>query len=251
MAKKIKSLEFPTKNADFDAAFETLMNHLANGDPESSSPGTASYLRLGIDNATVYTPLVNILGSVTTAGTWMYEYNLFKARATRTTAITKKKNDLKKAALKLIRPTRIWLKGKNIITPGFLTANDEKFFYIPAANPLTPLMEAMRTTYPVPSLIISTIKPMLHVVDAVNPESPKSKSLPEGVDKIEIARYVGTAAPTDPSQYTHLLFSGRWRNHSIFTVSTQQRQTAWYIARYIGTTGWEGAWSQNVSATIA
>jgi hypothetical protein len=112
-------------------------------------------------------------------------------------------------------------------------------------------MEAMRTTFPVPQLLISTIKPMMHVVDAINPESPKSKSLPEGVDKIEIARYVGTAAPTDPSQYTHFLFSGRWRNHSIFTVSTQQKQTAWYIARYIGTTGFEGAWSQNVSATIA
>jgi hypothetical protein len=92
---------------------------------------------------------------------------------------------------------------------------------------------------------------MLHVVDAVNPESPKSKSLPQGVDKIEIVRYVGTTAPTDPSQYTHLLFSGKWRNHSIFTVSTQQKQTAWYIARYIGTTGWEGAWSQPVSSTVA
>ena len=251
MAKKTKSLEFPTKNADYDAAYTALMNHLANGDPESSSPTTASYLRLGIDNVTVYTPLVNILGSVTTPGTWMYEYNLFKVRSTRTTTITKKKNDLKKAALKLIRPTRISLKNKNLTTPGFLTANDEKFFYIPAANPLTPLLESMRTSFPVPQLIISSIKPMFHVVDAVNLESPMSKSLPEGVDKIEIARYVGTAAPTDPSQYTHFLFSGRWRNHSIFTVSTQQKQTAWYIARYIGTTGFEGAWSQNVSATIA
>ena len=77
-------------------------------------------------------------------------------------------------------------------------------------------METARTTDPVPSLKIREIKPLHHTIESVNPDSPKSKTLPAGMQFIEIARFIGTTAPADPSQYTHLLFSGKFRNFSKF-----------------------------------
>ncbi len=252
IAKKAeKSLAFPVKDALFDAAFKNLMANLAVPDTTSSTPAVDTYVRLGVNTTTIYNPLLALLGTPTTANSWEDVYTAEKAKGTTDETLTLQKNTIKKNALKLIRAERIILKELEKVNSGTLTAADKKAWYISEPNPLTPSLDAVHTQQAVPSLMISGIKPLQHTIESVNPGSPKSKGMPKGMKFIEIARFIGTTAPTDPSQYTHLLFSGKWRNHSIFTVSTQQRQTAWYIARYIGTTGWEGAWSQNVCATIA
>jgi hypothetical protein len=251
IAKKAeKSLKFPTKDALFDAAFKALMADLAVPDPQSSSPAVDTYVRLGINTTTIYNPLLALLGTPTTANSWEEVYTEEKSKGTTDETLTLQKNTIKKNALKLIRAERIILKELEAVSPGTLTAQDKKVWYIAEPNPKTPSLEAVLTTHPVPALSIHEIKPSQHTVDAINPGSPKSKSMPAGMKFIEIARFIGTTAPTDPSQYTHLAFSGKFRNVSNF-VSTSLKQTAWYIARYISNTGAEGNWSTAVSANIA
>ena len=251
IAKKAeKSLSFPVKDALFDSAFKALMANLAVPDPQSSSPAVDTYVRLGVNTTTIYNPLLALLGTPTTANSWEEAYAAEKAKATTNESLTLQKKTIKKNALKLIRAERIILKELEKVNPGTLTAQDKKVWYIAEPNPLTPSLDAVHTQQAVPSLKISVIKPLQHTIDAINPGSPKSKSMPAGMKFIEIARFVGTTAPTDPSQYTHLAFSGKFRNVSNF-VSTSLKQTAWYIARYISNTGSEGNWSTPVSANIA
>jgi hypothetical protein len=251
IAKKAeKSLKFPTKDALFDAAFKNLMADLAVPDPQSSTPLVDTYVRLGINTTTIYNPLLALLGTPTTANSWEEVYTEEKAKGTTDETLTLQKNTIKKNALKLIRAERIILKELEAVNPGTLTAQDKKVWYIAEPNPKTPSLEAVHTQQAVPSLKISVIKPLQHTIDSVNPDSPKSKGMPAGMKFIEIARFIGTTAPTDPSQYTHLLFSGKPRNFSNF-ASTGARQIAWYIARYISNTGAEGNWSTPVNSNIA
>jgi len=251
LAKKTeKSLSFPVKDDLFDAAFKALMANQAVPDPSSSSPLVDSYVRLGVNTTTIYNPLVALLGSPTTANSWEEVYTEEKAKGTTDETLTLQKNTIKKNALKLIRAERIILKELEKVNPGTLTASDKKVWYISEPNPKTPSLDAVLTAHPVPLLSIHEIKPSQHTIESVNPGSPKSKGIPAGMKFIELARFIGTTAPTDPSQYTHLVFSGKFRNVSNF-VSTSLKQTAWYIARYISNTGAEGNWSTAVSANIA
>jgi hypothetical protein len=251
IAKKAeKSLTFPVKDELFDAAFKALMADLAVPDPQSSSPLVVTYTRLGVNTTTIYNPLLALLGSPTTANSWEEAYTLEKAKGTTNESLTLQKKTIKKNALKLIRAERIILKELEKVNPGTLTAQDKKVWYIGESNPLTPSMETVHTTNPIPSLKISGIKPLQHTIESVNPDSPKSKGMPAGMQFIEVARFIGTTAPADPSQYTHLLFSGKFRNLSKF-VSASAKQTAWYIARYISKTGAEGDWSTPVNANVA
>ena len=243
LAKKAeKSLSFPVKDALFDSAFKALMANLAVPDPQSSSPAVDTYVRLGVNTTTIYNPLVALLGTPTTANSWEEAYTAEKAKGTTDETLTLQKNTIKKNALKLIRAERIILKELEKINPGTLTAQDKKVWYIGEPNPITPSLDAVHTTNPIPSLKICRIKPLQHTIESVNPDSPKSRGIPKGMQFIEIARFIGTTAPTDPSQYTHLLFTGKFRNLSKFG-SASAKQTAWYIARYISKTGAEGDWS--------
>jgi hypothetical protein len=250
MSTKKKSTSFPATDARFDAAFRKLMAALAADDPDSSAPTTVTWTRLGLNFTTFYTPLVNILGSSATNNTWLKVYPEEKSKATHNGTNKDEKNKLKKNALALIRPARLILKAQDKANPGFLSSNDRLVWFIPDPNQFTPSLDTMRTQQYVPVLGISEIKNLQHRVDAHNSESPKSKGLPEGVCLMEISRYIGTTAPTDPSQYTHLLFTGRSSNVSNF-LTTHRKLEAWYIARYIGTTGEEGNLSTPVSATVA
>jgi len=67
---------------------------------------------------------------------------------------------------------------------------------------------------------------------------------------IEIARFIGTTAPTDPDLYSHVIFSGRFRSVSNFAM-TYKRQPVWYIACYISTTGVVGNFCDPLSGTVA
>jgi hypothetical protein len=250
MAKKKESTSFPKTDNKFNNAFQPLMDNLAVPDPESSDTVNPSWQRLGLDDTTVYTPLLDILGDATQPNSWLYVYPLEKGRSTHTGTLKDQKNDLKKAALAIIRPQRLILKALEKANPGFLTANDKKAWFINDTGHISHPSASLLTTNVVPVLSIYSIKYLQHVIDARNPETPNSTGFPEGLILLEISRFVGSEAPTDPSQYTHLLFSGKFRNRSTFAMS-EARQVAWYIARYISPTGQVSNWSTSVSATIA
>ena len=118
MGKK-KTPSFPVPDNLFSDAFQGLMAHLAVPDPESNDTVNPSWQRLGLDNVTVYTPLVKLLGDETTPNTWIDVYSLEKAKATYTPVLRVQKNDLKKKALGIIRPERIILKELEKANPGF------------------------------------------------------------------------------------------------------------------------------------
>ncbi len=248
--KAEKSLAFPVKDALFDAAFKALMADLAVPDPQSSSPLVVTYTRLGVNTTTIYNPLVALLGTPTTANSWEEAYTAEKAKATTNETLTLQKKTIKKNALKLIRAERMILKELEKVSPGTLTAQDKKVWYIDEPNPLTPVMDLMRTAHPVPALSIAETRSLQHTLDAINPASPKSKALPAGMQFIWIKRFIGAIAPTDPDLYAHVSFSGKFRSVSNFGM-TYKRQQVWYIACYISTTGVVGNFCDPLSGTVA
>jgi hypothetical protein len=250
MAKKKKAETFPTKEALFDGAFRNLVNNLGTPDTTSSQPAVDTYIRLGISGPNVYTPLVNLLGTPTTVNSWEYVYPLVMNKSTYTVPLKNRKNAIMKSALEIIRPERVILKKQNKLNPGFLTENDLAAWYIPLPNPLTPSMDATLTLHPVPAVSIHEIKSMQHVVDTVDPKSPKSNSLPAGMQFVWLKYFIGATPPADHNQYTHVCFSGKFRHVATF-LSTYQKQQVWYIAAYISTTGVLGEFSAPISTNIA
>jgi hypothetical protein len=90
----------------------------------------------------------------------------------------------------------------------------------------------------------------LGILDAHDAATPDSPTLPEGVQFIWLLRYVGTTAPTDWTQFSHLMFSGKFRNISTF-LATQAKQDVWYTAAYISTTGVLGQFSPFLHSNVA
>ena len=79
MTTKKKTETFPASDAKFHAAFTELMANLAASDPTSSTPAIDTFTRLGINVASVYTPLLNLLGSATTPNSWLYaQFYIYK-----------------------------------------------------------------------------------------------------------------------------------------------------------------------------
>ncbi|MHB8258721.1 MAG: hypothetical protein ACYDCN_00250 [Bacteroidia bacterium] len=247
-AAKKRSLEFPSSDKKFDPAFKGLMTHLGVADPDSGS-STVTWSRLGMDAATIYNPLVGFLGTATTPNTWLRVFPLQENHTTRTPTTKTQKNTLKKEILSIVRSERKILKEKEHTTPGFLTANDKQFWYIPETNVRTNTAETLRTAHPVPVISIFETKHLQHVLEMHDAANPTSHALPDGIVLIEYFRYIGTVPPTDPSQFKHLLFSTHFRDLSKFAVG-DVKQEAWYCARFIGSQGQEGDYSLWVSAVI-
>lgn len=245
---KRKNNRFPASDEKYDIAFRGLLNHLQVPDLDSSQPTIPTWQRLGLDNITQYTPLTNNLGTDTTSNTWLHVYPLQASHSTRNATFRSEKNTLKKNGLHIIRPLRLALKAQEKLTPDFLTASDKEYFYIPEPNPRTII--SLRDRGLVPALSISLIRYLLHIVDANNPDTPTSNGLPEGVIFVELLRYIGTVPPTDESQFTRILLNGKFRSQSHFQHA-DQKQEAWYAARYIGTTGEIGELSPFLSAVIS
>jgi hypothetical protein len=248
MTKRKKSISFPSSAGKFDIAFRALMIHLGIADPSSGST-TISWTRLGI-TSTVYNALLAILGNATTANTWLFVRPLQENKATRNATLRGQEKALIIAAMLLIRPLRLSLKSANKLTPGFLTAGDAQCFFIPEPNPRTSSVEAFRIAAPVPLLTLHSVKHLEHMVDIRDAASPESNALPEGVVFIWLLRYVGTTAPTEWTQFTHLLFSGKFRNISTF-LAAQAKQDVWYTAAYISVTGELGQFSPFLHSNVA
>jgi hypothetical protein len=250
MTKKKKSVTFPVKDNLFDAAFKQLMANLAAKDATSSQPTVVTWTRLGMDSNSEYTPLLNLLGNATLQTSWEYVYTQEKAKSLTNEALKLQKDEIKANALIIIRSVRLILKAKAKTTPNFLSPNDKKVWYIPEPDPITPSKDAVLTQNPIPMLSIFETKPLHHTLDAVNPDSPKSKSLPEGMQFIWLKRFIGATPPTDPDLFSHVMFSGKYRNISKFVVANQ-RQIVWYIACYISTTGVTGDFCLPINANVA
>lgn len=245
---KRKNNGFPASDEAYNIAFRALMNHLEVPDLDSNQPTSPTWQRLGLDNITQYTPLTNNLGNATTPNTWLSVQPVQANKATRNATLRSEKNTLKKSGLHIIRPLRLTLKAQEKLTPGFLTSADKLCFHIPEPNPRTIINLHARSL--VPSLSIALIQYLLHIVDAHNPQTHTSNSLPEGVIFVELLRYIGTVPPTDESQFTRILLNGKFRSISQFKEA-DQKQDAWYAARYIGTTGEIGELSPFVHAGIS
>src|ERR1035437_142076 len=157
MAKKKKSISFPSSAAKFDLAFRALMIHLASLDAGSLQPLIVSWTRLGIDGPTVYNILLAIYGSATTANTWLSVQPIQANKATRNPTSKDQLKALMKRALALIRPTRHSLKAKDKRVVNFLSADDNKCFFIAVLNPRTSSTEILRISHPVPVLSIFDI----------------------------------------------------------------------------------------------
>jgi len=249
MGKK-KAPSFPVPDDPFDGAFQGLVAHLSEPDPTSNDTVNPSWQRLDLSNANTFTPLVKLLGSETTLNSWLYVFPLVRNKTTYTKPLQMQKNMLKRKALTIIRTARMILKEQEKANPGFLTENDKTVWFIPKPDPITPSHDAMLTKHPSPVVSIHEIKNNQHVIDVRDPDSPKSRSLPDGIILLHIARFIGAVPPADPLQYTHLLYSGKFRNLSTFTADNK-KQTAWYVAQYISPTGEESNWSEPVCATVA
>jgi hypothetical protein len=248
MAKKKKAETFPTKDDLFDVGVKALMAHLGIADPDSGST-TVTWTRLGIP-AAVYNMLVALFGTTTTTNTWLYVYPLEKNKATRTGTLITQKDTLKKKMLAIIRSQRTILKATEKATPGTLTPTDAKAFFIPEPNPRTNTTETFRIADAAPLLSLHTVKHLEHVVDAHDPETPKSTGLPEGVAFIWLLVYVGTTAPTVWTQFSHLKFCTKFRNVSNF-LATQAKSDVWYTACYISQSGDMSNFSPFLHSTIA
>jgi hypothetical protein len=249
-AAKKKPLEFPDTDKAYNVAFKALMAHLAIPDPDSTTPLVNTWTRLNIDATTIYNPLVANLGTATTNNTWLHVFPLQENKITRNATTKLQKNTLKKDGLSIIRSERKILKEQDRLTPGFLTANDKLVWFIPEVNVATNTAATLRTSFPIPVLSVFKRMHLQHIIDMHDSENPTSRALPDGIILIEIFRYIGTVAPTDPSQFTHLLFSTTFRNLTSYLVS-QVKQDAWYTARFIGSQGEEGALAIWINAVTA
>ncbi|MHB8260026.1 MAG: hypothetical protein ACYDCN_06325 [Bacteroidia bacterium] len=253
MAKRKKSINFPIKDELFNVALIALMYHLGIIDPDAIVPtgGTPliSWIRLNITPAK-YNALLALFGTATTPNTWLLVYPLEKNHSTRTGTLTTQKKALKKKILAIIHPERTILKATEKSTPGTLTPSDATLFFIPEANPRTNSAEMFRIADAAPLLKMHLVKHLEHVVDANDPESPKSTALPAGVVFIWLLIYVGTVAPTDWSQFKHLKFCTKFRNISNF-LAAQAKQDVWYTACFIGESGAMSNFSPFLHSTIA
>jgi hypothetical protein len=142
------------------------------------------------------------------------------------------------------------IKTTEKATPGTLTPTDKTAFFIPDPNPRTNSIISFRIADAAPVLSLHTVKHLEHVVDAHNPETPESKGLPDGVVFVWLLVYVGTAAPTAWTQFSHLKFCTKFRNVSNF-LAAQAKSDVWYTACYIGESGEMSNFSPFLHSTIA
>jgi hypothetical protein len=79
-----------------------------------------------------------------------------------------------------------------------------------------------------------------HKLAVRNPKTPKSRAIPKGMKFCKVYRYIGTAAPTNISQYQFIVNAKRGLAISNFAeigLDPTVKLWAWYIARYESTKG--------------
>ena len=105
----------------------------------------------------------------------------------------------------------------------------------------------------IPALSIKRNSEGEHILNAVNPETPKSKAKPKGIKFLKVYRYIGTKAPIALSQYQFVANAKRGIAKSEFAgigLDANTKLWAWYIGRYESNKGVLGSASPAIKVGI-
>ena len=105
----------------------------------------------------------------------------------------------------------------------------------------------------IPALSIKRNSEGEHILNAINPETPKSKAKPKGIKFLKVYRYIGTKAPIALSQYQFVANAKRGIAKSEFAnigLDANTKLWAWYIARYESNKGVLGSPSPAIKVGI-
>jgi hypothetical protein len=92
-----------------------------------------------------------------------------------------------------------------------------------------------------------------HILNAINPDTPKSKAKPKGIKFLKVYRYIGTKPPIAISQYQFVANAKRGIAKSEFAnigLDANTKLWAWYIGRYESNKGVLGSASPALKAGI-
>ena len=105
-------------------------------------------------------------------------------------------------------------------------------------------------TTQVPHLAVDSMQHLQHTLRITSLDNPTSRAKPAGIRVTRIYCFVGTAAPTDITQYHHLGNATRFLYNVNYTLADVGK-TAWYIACYENTRGEPGIYCQPLGVLIA
>lgn len=97
--------------------------------------------------------------------------------------------------------------------------------------------------------MVNTSQRLRHEIRFVDEATPTSRAKPKGVMGCEIWVKVGTTAPADPTEPTFLGLDTASPYVAEYP-STDPGKTAYYMLRWVTTTGEKGPWSETVAATV-
>ena len=232
----------PSGDVVFNVVFNQLMGALGLADATSNAPAVISWTRLGMDNVTQFAVLTSLLVR------WNKVYPLQRSKATRNGTTRLEKNTVKKAALAILRPFRTIIIAKDKLTPGFLTTQDNKLWYIDTRASIT----FQKAPEHAPIVAVESNEHLLHLLRVSDPNTPGSKSKADGASHIEVRRFIaekGLQPPADLDQWTMIALSGSVHIVSHFEVDDVGKFAHYYV-RYRGNHNSVGATSEVVSSVI-
>jgi hypothetical protein len=133
----------------------------------------------------------------------------------------------------------------------FGSISDCEIFHVKRGTPIAASRSVRRSGPGIqkPVLGVKNISHSQHQLTVTNPDTPRSKSLPEGIKFAKVYRFIGAAAPADIKQYEFIGNAKRGLIISDFSEGEQGK--AFYLARYESSSGELGSPSEVVSAVIA
>jgi len=105
----------------------------------------------------------------------------------------------------------------------------------------------------IPALSIKRNSEGEHILNAINPDTPKSKAKPKGIKFLKVYRYIGTKAPIALSQYQFVANAKRGIAKSEFAgigLDANTKLWAWYIGRYESNKGVLGSASPAIKVGV-
>lgn len=188
-------------------------------------------------------PALTITGVTNAMTNWVARYAAGKDEADPTSAQRQKKNDARKSYTSLIRSV-----VKQYIRSNPAVTNDD-LVTIGLSVPDTTRTRVAVPGY-APRQAIDAITHLGHKIRITDPTNPSTKSKPKGVSRINVYRYIGTAAPVKLSDYQLVSSATKFLVTSSFEDADVGKK-AWYIVQYENTRGERGPVSDAVSGTIA
>ena len=213
----------PTKDADFNSYINQAIPYL----------GT-NKTRLRVSS-----PNISALNA--RRSDWNVLYPKTQDSTQRTTSLTEQKNELREEIEELLRAVY-----DDILESALTTEDRNKLNLSKRDSELTAAVVPNWS----PTAAFDRISNRMHILRISNPEDPESKAKPDGVDSVEVYRFIGDTEPANDSDYIYI---GDAREHlyeSKFEVEHQGKR-AWYMLRYKSTRGDKGPWSEAINEHIA